>query len=68
MQENSNLPEMVAAFYNKLSGGSAEVTLNFDNLEVEVPNTASADQKPTRWRVNGSLCVRTGSVKDNQQS
>lgn len=42
---------------SKLSGG-VEVALNFEQMELQVPNPQNPGT-PTTWRLNGSLRIRT---------
>ena len=55
-------PELGIALYDKLTGRGAEITYEFDNLEVAVPSSASPDASHAHWKLNGSLKIRT---KDN---
>ena len=55
-------PELGIALYDKLTGRGAEITYEFDNLEVSVPSSASPDAVHAQWKLNGTLKIRT---KDN---
>ena len=55
-------PELGIALYDKLTGRGAEITYEFNNLEVSVPSSASAEAVHAHWKLNGTLKIRT---KDN---
>ncbi len=49
--------DTAASLLSKLSGG-VELALNFEQMELQVPNPQSP-ATPTTWRLNGSLRIRT---------
>jgi len=55
-------PELGIALYDKLTGRGAEITYEFNNVEVAVPSSASAEAVHANWKINGTLKIRT---KDN---
>jgi hypothetical protein len=57
-------PDLGMALYDKLTGRGAEITYEFENVEVAVPSNASADAVHANWKINGTLKIRT---KDNVQ-
>jgi hypothetical protein len=52
-------PELAIALYDKLTGRGAEVTYEFEQLEVFVPSKVDADPKTAKWTLNGTLKIRT---------
>lgn len=52
-------PELAINLYDKLTGRGAEITYDFENLEVFVPSAVGSDNGHARWKLNGSLKVRT---------
>ena len=65
LQGTNSWPELAATLLEKLtsSGVNPEVSLDFDNMEVQ----GGADQQQQRWRVNGSLTIRTRNASGNAQ-
>lgn len=57
-------PELGIALYDKLTGRGAEITYEFDNVEVAVPSSASTEAVHANWKINGILKIRTS---DNAQ-
>jgi len=52
-------PELAIGLYDKLTGRGAQITYEFQNLEVYVPSSASPDAQHALWRVNGTVRIRT---------
>lgn len=55
-------PELAIGLYDKLTGRNAEIAYEFDNFEIHVPSSASESATYAKWRMNGTLRIRT---KDN---
>ncbi|CAN5909439.1 hypothetical protein BH23PLA1_BH23PLA1_16690 [soil metagenome] len=52
-------PDLAIGLYDRLTGRSAEITYEFENFELQVPSSASEDATHARWRMNGTLRIRT---------
>lgn len=52
-------PELAIALYDKLTGRGAEITYEFQNMEVYVPSHVSDSAPTARWKINGTLKIRT---------
>lgn len=52
-------PELAAGLYDKLTGRDAEITYAFDDFELNIPSSASADAEHALWKMNGTLRVST---------
>ncbi len=55
-------PDIAIALYDKLTGRGAEITYEFDNLEVWVPSGTGEAAAHARWKLNGALRIR---ARDN---
>ena len=51
-------PDFAIVLYDLLTGRKAEITYQFDNLEIFVPLSSGADPEHAVWKVNGALKVR----------
>lgn len=51
-------PELAISLYDKLTGRGAEITYEFENMEVWVPSGTGEDAVHARWKVNGVLKIR----------
>ena len=55
-------PELAADLYDKLTGRNAEISYEFENMEVAVPSAANDGANRAPWRVNGTLKIRARAV------
>lgn len=58
-QAHTTWPELAIDLYDKLTGRGAEISYEFDNFEIGVPNGASNEASTANWKVKGLLKVRT---------
>ena len=59
MQTTTNWPDLVIGLYDRWTGRNAEITYEFDNMEVDVPSHADENASYAKWKVNGTLTIRT---------
>ena len=52
-------PDLAIGLYDKLTGRGAEITYEFQGLEISVPSSASANAEHATWRVSGIVRIRT---------
>ena len=52
-------PELAIGLYDKLTGRGAEITYEFDDFELWVPGKVGSDAEQARWKMNGTLRIRT---------
>ncbi len=62
MSEPRTWPDLAIALYDRLTGRNAEITYEFDQLEVMVPSSAYPDAQHAPWKLNGTLRIRTRNV------
>jgi len=58
-EETKTWPDLAIGLYDKLTGRNAEITYEFDNLEVMVPDKVGVNVTHTPWKLNGVLKIRT---------
>jgi len=58
-EETTTWPELAIGLYDRLTGRNAEITYDFEDMEVDVPSKAGEDADHARWRVDGTLTIRT---------
>jgi hypothetical protein len=56
-------PDLAIGLYDKLTGRNAEISYEFDNLEVSVPSSASDDSSYATWKLNGSVKIKAADLK-----
>jgi hypothetical protein len=57
--EPANWPDLAMALWDGLTGRQAEITYQFENLDVSIPHRVGAGCEYATWKLNGSLKVRT---------
>lgn len=58
-QAHATWPDLAIDLYDKLTGRGAEISYEFDNLEIGVPNGAADGAATANWKVKGLLKIRT---------
>lgn len=60
--ETTTWPELAIGLYDKLTGRNAEITYEFENMEVSVPSKATSNGQAAShatWKMNGIVKIRT---------
>jgi hypothetical protein len=57
--ETTTWPDLAIGLYDRLTGRNAEITYDFEDMEVDVPSKAGEDADHARWRVDGTLTITT---------
>jgi hypothetical protein len=57
-REHLSWPEAATDLFDLLTGRKAEVTYQFENLEVHVPIEAGPETEHAIWKLNGAIKVR----------
>lgn len=52
-------PELAIGLYDKLTGRGAEISYQFEHLEVSVPSGTGPECEHALWKVNGTLKIST---------
>ena len=55
-------PELAIGLYDKLTGRNAEITYEFSDMDVHVPSGTGDQVEHARWKLNGTVRVRTRDV------
>lgn len=63
-EETLTWPELAIGLYDRLTGRGAEVTYEFEDLEVDVPSRAGEDAAHAHWQLNGTLRVKTRDARE----
>jgi len=61
--EATTWPDLAMSLYDKLTGRHAEITYEFENLEVSVPSAATDAAAYATWKLNGIVKIRTKDLK-----
>ncbi len=54
-----NWPDLAIGLYDRLTGRDAEITYEFDNLDVRVPSRTGSDAEHAHWNLQGRVRVST---------
>lgn len=57
--QTTNWPELAIGLYDKLTGRNAEITYEFDQLNVHIPSGTGNGQSHAQWKLDGTLKIRT---------
>lgn len=57
--ETETWPELAIGLYDRLTGRGAEITYEFEEMEVDVPSKTGEDADYAHWRVDGTLRIST---------
>ncbi len=59
IEETRTWPELAIGLYERLTGRGAEIAYEFEDMEVDVPDKVGEDASHARWRLDGTLTIRT---------
>jgi hypothetical protein len=59
--ETQTWPDLAIGLYDRLTERNAEISYNFDNLQVTVPGSTRDDASSAQWKLNGGIRVTTRS-------
>ena len=62
--DTHNWPELAIGLYDKLTGRNAEITYEFDNMDIHIPSSTGDDAKHAHWKLNGTLRIRTRDTEN----
>ena len=63
IENTTNWPDLAIALYDRLTGRGAEITYEFENMEVAVPSSLSDEASYATWKLNGIVKIRTRDTK-----
>ena len=66
-KDTTNWPELAIGLYDKLTGRDAEITYEFDQFELHVPSSTADDAEHAKWKMNGTLRVRTTDLTNRDK-
>ncbi len=58
-------PQLAEGLYSFLTGRGAMIEYAFDNMEVMVPRDTGPEAPGAKWRINGTLRIRTSEPGHN---
>ncbi len=58
-QDTQNWPDMFVGLYERLTGNNAEISYNFDDLEIDIPSSTTPNSPQAHWKFNGTMRITT---------
>jgi hypothetical protein len=58
-QHTKTWPDLAIGLYDRLTGRNAEITYEFDKMNVKVPSGTGSQTEHAEWVLNGTLKIRT---------
>ncbi|MBY0404232.1 MAG: hypothetical protein K2X66_10055 [Cyanobacteria bacterium] len=55
-------PELAIGLFEKLTARNAEISYEFENFDILVPSKVGEDSQHAKWKVNGTLRIKTKEV------
>ena len=52
-------PELAIGLYDKLTGRGAEITYEFQGLDISIPSSSDPTAFHANWKVSGIVKIRT---------
>lgn len=59
IDETTTWPDLAISLYDRLTGRGAEITYEFEDMEIEVPSKVGADADHATWRMDGTVRITT---------
>ena len=59
IDETTTWPDLAISLYDRLTGRGAEITYEFEDMEVEVPSKVGEDADHATWRMDGTVRITT---------
>lgn len=58
-EHTKNWPELAIGLFEQLTGRDAEISYDFEEMNVMVPSGTGADAEHAKWVLNGKLKIST---------
>jgi len=55
----ANWPDFAIGLYDKLTGRGAQITYEFDDLNLYIPNKPGEEADHFHWKLSGTINIRT---------
>ncbi len=59
IDETTTWPDLAISLYDRLTGRNAEITYDFEEMEVAVPSGTGEDAEHAHWQLDGTVRVTT---------
>ncbi|MEF8783607.1 MAG: hypothetical protein V5A39_11810 [Haloarculaceae archaeon] len=59
IDETTSWPQLAIGLYDRLTGRGAEITYEFEEMEIQVPSGTGEDAEHAEWHVDGTVRITT---------
>lgn len=63
--ETQTWPDLAIGLYDRLTGRNAEITYDFDAMNVKVPSGTGSNAESAQWTIDGAVTIRTRDGASN---
>lgn len=56
--ETETWPELAIGLYERLTGRGAEITYEFEDMRIDVPDRIGEDADHAQWQLDGTVRIR----------
>lgn len=67
-EHTKNWPDLALGLYERLTGSNAEITYDFEDMNIQVPSGTGTDAEHAKWVLNGKLKISTNGTSDSPKS
>lgn len=60
----TNWPELAIGLYDRLTGRNAEITYEFDQMQIRIPSGTGKDAEHAEWQLSGAMKIRTRDLSE----
>lgn len=58
-QHTKTWPDLAIGLYDRLTGRNAEITYQFEGMNIDVPSGTGPDADHAKWSLDGTLKITT---------
>ena len=58
-QHTNTWPGLAIGLYDKLTGRNAEISYEFEDMNIHIPSGTGQDAEHAKWNLNGTIKIRT---------
>ena len=58
-EHTKNWPDLAIGLYERLTGENAEISYEFEKMQIQVPSGTGSDAEHAEWVLNGKLKIST---------
>ena len=67
-EHTKNWPDLAIGLYDRLTGSNAEITYDFEDMQIQVPSGTGGEAEHAKWVLNGAVKIRTTDKSNSPNS